>query len=110
MSPAEVLARDRRTVYRQSNTTVKLSHTCCNRTVAGQEWLDDDVKSLLDGGLSYWTLLCSERFQLDLEHQRRATVSVSFLCPSMVLVQNCVDMECTMTVTHVIRIVNCRSR
>ena len=35
--------------------------TCCNRTVAGQEWMNDFVHSLKKLKLKYWTLPCQER-------------------------------------------------
>ena len=37
--------------------------TCCNRTVAGQEWMNDYVDSLKELKLKYWTLPCQERFK-----------------------------------------------
>ena len=37
--------------------------TCCNRTVAGQEWMKDYVHSLIKLKLKYWTLPCQERFK-----------------------------------------------
>ena len=37
--------------------------TCCNRTVAGQEWMNDYVHSLKQLKLKYWTLPCQERFK-----------------------------------------------
>ena len=37
--------------------------TCCNRTVAGQEWMNDYVHSLNKLKLKYWTLPCEERFK-----------------------------------------------
>ena len=37
--------------------------TCCNRTVAGQEWMNDHVHALKKLTLKYWTLPCQERFK-----------------------------------------------
>ena len=38
--------------------------TCCNRTVAGQEWMNDSVHSLKKKlKLKYWKLPCQERFK-----------------------------------------------
>ena len=37
--------------------------TCCNRTVAGQEWMNDYVHSLKKLKLKYWTLRCQECFK-----------------------------------------------
>ena len=37
--------------------------TCCNRTAAGQEWMNDDVHSLKKLKLKHWTLPCQERFK-----------------------------------------------
>ena len=37
--------------------------TCCNRTVVGQEWMNDYVHSLKKLKLKYWTLPCQERFK-----------------------------------------------
>ena len=37
--------------------------TCCNRTVAGQEWMNDYVHLLLKLKLKDWTLPCHERFK-----------------------------------------------
>ena len=37
--------------------------TCCNRTVAGQERMHDNVHSLKKLKLKYWTLPCEERFK-----------------------------------------------
>ena len=37
--------------------------TCCNRTVVGQEWMNDCVDSLKKLKLKYWTLPCQERFK-----------------------------------------------
>ena len=36
---------------------------CCNRTVAGQEWMNDYVHSLKKLNLKYWTIPCQERFK-----------------------------------------------
>ena len=36
---------------------------CCNRTVAGQEWMNDYVHSLKKLKLKYWTLPCEERYK-----------------------------------------------
>ena len=38
--------------------------TCCNRTVARQEWMTDYVHSLRKLTLKYWTMPCQERFML----------------------------------------------
>ena len=35
--------------------------TCCDRTAAGQEWMNDYVHSLIKLKLKYWTLPCQER-------------------------------------------------
>ena len=37
--------------------------TCCNRTVAGQDWTNEHVHSLKKLKLKYWTLPCQERFK-----------------------------------------------
>ena len=37
--------------------------TCCNRTIAGQEWMNDYAHSLKKQKLTYWTLPCQERFK-----------------------------------------------
>ena len=37
--------------------------TCCNRTVAGQEWMNDYVHSLKRLKLKFGTLSCQERFE-----------------------------------------------
>ena len=37
--------------------------TCCNRTVAGQEWMNDYVHSFKQLKLEYWALPCQERFK-----------------------------------------------
>ena len=37
--------------------------SCCNRTVAGQELINDYVHSLQKLKLKYWTLPCHERFK-----------------------------------------------
>ena len=37
--------------------------TCCIRTVAGQEWMNDHVHSLIKMKLMCWTLPCQERFK-----------------------------------------------
>ena len=37
--------------------------TCCNCTVAAEEWMHDNVHSLKKLKLKYWTLLCQERFK-----------------------------------------------
>ena len=37
--------------------------TCCNRTVAGKEWVNDYVRSLKKLRLKYGTLPCQERFK-----------------------------------------------
>ena len=37
--------------------------TCCNRTVAGQERMNDHVHSLKKLKLKYWALPCQERFK-----------------------------------------------
>ena len=38
--------------------------TCCNRTVAGREWMNGHVHSLKKQKFKYWTLPCQERFKL----------------------------------------------
>ena len=50
--------------------------TCCSRTVAGQEWMNDYVHSLQKVKLKYWTLPCQQRFKFgagDLVSFRGAT-------------------------------------
>ena len=37
--------------------------TCCNRTVASQEWMNDYGHSFKNLKLKYWTLPCQERFK-----------------------------------------------
>ena len=41
----------------------KAYDTFCNRTVAGQGWINDYVHSLTKLKLKYWTLSCQERFE-----------------------------------------------
>ena len=37
--------------------------TCCDRTVAGQDWMNDYVHSHKKLKLMYWTMSCQERFK-----------------------------------------------
>ena len=37
--------------------------TACNRTVAGQEWVDDYLSRLDAQGLPHWTAVCREKFR-----------------------------------------------
>ena len=37
--------------------------TACNRTVAGQAWLDDYIKMLKERGLPFWIVPCREKFR-----------------------------------------------
>ena len=70
--------------------------TCCNRTVVGQEWMNDCVHSL-----QYWTLPCQGRFKFGagdlvvgktayfipvLTHRARATMRVSVPGKAMLLI------------------------
>ena len=50
--------------FRLSKSSEEQEHvTRCNRTAAGQEWLNDYVRSLKKLDLKYWTLPCQERFK-----------------------------------------------
>ena len=49
----------------QELRTAGACDTCCNRTVAGQEWMNDYVHSLKKLKLKYWTLPRQERFKFE---------------------------------------------
>ena len=58
-----VLCRKRCTFILSHLSRAGVRDTCCNRTVAGQEWMNDYVHSPKKLKLKYWTLPCQERFK-----------------------------------------------